>query len=236
MRKTWLMLAMLAPAALFSFASARAEDDARARKMMEDAFNRRYRWSEGFKGFTADFVFTREGKSVKGTLKADTTRPRGGITVECEDADVKKLVSETVGSTVGHSRASQFDRAFGSCSFSIAGEGTHGGTKIAIEGHGFFKDFTVKDGNIIENHGGGEGMSTEVSVHEVVWMAESGKTLPHAYAFKIKHGDREQTGKNVENWREIDGVWLPTRWHLTRKEESAAAVHSTLVLEDVKLN
>ena len=28
---------------------------------------------------------------------------------------------------------------------------SHGGTKIAITGHGFFKDFTVKDGNIIPN-------------------------------------------------------------------------------------
>jgi hypothetical protein len=235
MRKTWLMLVMLAPAAIMSLSAARADDDPRARKMMEEAFNRRYRWNESFKGFSADFTFARAGKTVKGTIKADATKPHGGVAVECDDADVKKLVSETVASTVTHTRGSSFEKAFGSCSFAIAGEGAHGGTKIAITGHGFFKDFTVKDGNIIENHGGHDAMSTEVRVQQIVWLAECGKTIPRAYAFAIKNGDHEQSGKNLEMWREVEGVWLPTRWHLTRNEESTAAVESTLSLENVKV-
>ena len=75
----------------------------------------------------------------------------------------------------------------------------HGGTKIAVSGHGFFKDFTVKDGNIIENHGGHGAMSSEVKVHQVVWMADSGKTLPREYAFTIKTGDHEQIGQDDRN-------------------------------------
>ncbi len=235
MCKTWLMLALFAPAAVMSLSAARADDDARARKMMEEAFNRRYRWNEGFKGFSADFSLVREGKTVKGTIKADATKPHGGVTVECDDADIKKLVSDTVASTVTHTRASSFEKAFGSCSFAIAGEGAFGGSKIAITDHGFFKDFTIKDGNIIENHGGHEGMSSEVKVEQIVWLVKSGKTLPRAYAFTIKNSDHEQSGKNMEMWREIDGVWLPTRWHLVRNEGSAAAVESTLSLENVKV-
>jgi hypothetical protein len=235
MSKTWLMLALIAPAAVMSLSAARADDDARARKMMEEAFNRRYRWNEGFKGFSADFSLVREGKTVKGTIKADATKPHGGVAVECDDADAKKLVSDTVASTVTHTRASSFEKAFGSCSFAIAGEGSHGGSKIAITDHGFFKDFTIKDGNIIENHGGHEGMSSEVKVEQIVWLVKSGKTLPRAYAFTIKTSDHEQSGKNMEMWREIDGTWLPTRCHLVRNEGSAAAVESTLSLENVKI-
>jgi hypothetical protein len=235
MSKTWLMLALIAPAAVMSLSAARADDDARARKMMEEAFNRRYRWNEGFKGFSADFSLVREGKTVKGTIKADATKPHGGVAVECDDAEIKKLVSDTVASTVTHTRASNFEKAFGSCSFAIAGEGPHAGTKIAITGHGFFKDFTVKDGNIIENHGGHDPMSSEVKVQQIVWLADSGKTLPRAYAFTIKNGDSEQSGKNMEMWREIEGVWLPTRWHLVRNEGSAAAVETTFSLENVKV-
>jgi hypothetical protein len=235
MRKTWLIAATLAPLAVMSLAVARADDDSRARKMMEEAFNRRYRWNDGFKGFSADFSFTREGKTVKGTIKADATKPHGGVSVECDDADVKKLVSETVASTVTHSRASSFDKAFGSCSFAIAGDDGHGGTKIAITGHSFFKDFTVKEGNIIENHGGHDALSTEVKVQQIVWLADSGKTLPRAYAFVIKNGDHEQSGRNLEMWREIEGVWLPTRWHLVRNEGSAAPIESTLTLEHLKV-
>ncbi len=202
---------------------------------MEDAFNRRYHWSEGFKGFSADFTFAREGKTVKGSIKADATKPHGGVSVECADEAVKKLVSDTVASTVTHTRASNFEKAFGSSSFAIAGSGAHGGTKIDISGHGFFKDFTVKDGNIVENHGGHGQMSSEVKVQQIVWMAECGKTLPRAYAFTIKAGEREQSGKNVESWDEIDGVWLPTRMHLVRNEASAAPVESMLTLENIKV-
>lgn len=229
------MLAVVAFTAVASLSPARADDETQARKMMEDAFNRRYHWSESFKGFSADFTCTREAKTVKGTIKADATKLHGGVTVECADEEVKKLVSDTVASTVTHTRASTFEKAFGSCSLTIAGPGAHGGTKIDISGHAFFKDFTVKDGNFVENHGGHGEMSTEVKVQHIVWMAESGKTLPRAYAFTIKTGNREQSGKNVESWREIDGVWLPARMHLVRSDASAAPVESMLTLENIKV-
>ena len=237
MRMTRWMLALVAfaPASVLNLAPARGADDLQARKILEDAFNRRYRWSEGFKGFSADFAFTREGKTVKGTIAADATKPRG-VTVQCDDAEVQKLVSDTIASTVTHTRASSFETAFGSCTFATAGEGSRGGTKITITGHGFFKDFTVKDGNIIENHGGADTMSSEVEVQQIVWLAESGKTLPRANAFVIKTGDHVQSGKNTEMWREVEGVWLPSRYYLVRNEGSTAAVESTLVLENVKLN
>ena len=78
-------------------------------------------------------------------------------------------------------------------------------------------------------------MSTEVKVQQVVWLAESGKILPRAYSFTIKNGESEQSGKNVESWSEIDDVWLPTWWRLSRNEGSTAPVESTLSLENVKV-
>ena len=235
MIKAWSILAIVAAVTVLPLLATRADDDTRARKMFEEAFNRRYRWNEGFKGFSADFSFNREGKTVKGTLHADATKSHGAVNVECDDSEVKKLVSDTIASTITHTRASSFETGFGSCSFAIAGDGVKGGTKIALTGHGFFKDFTVKDGNIVENHGGHGEMATEVKVQQIVWLIDTGKTLPRAYAFTIKNGKEEQSGKNLETWREIDGVWLPIRWHLARNEASAAAVESTLSLENVKV-
>jgi hypothetical protein len=235
MRNAWIMLAAIGMAAVALLTPARAQDDARARKMMEEAFNRRYRWNDAFKGFSADFTLSREGKTVKGSLKADIAKPHGGVEVVCEDEEVKKLVQDAVGSTVTHTRATSFDKAFGSSTFAIGGEGTSGGTKITVSGHGFFKDFTVKDGNIVENHGGHGTMSSEVKVRQVVWMAESGKTIPREYAFTIKTGEREQSGKTTETWREVDGVWLPTLYRMTRNEGSSAPVESMLRLENVKV-
>jgi hypothetical protein len=215
-------------------ASGQAADDARSRKLMEEAFNRRYRWSENFKGFSADFTLTREGKTVKGSLQADVTKPHGGVSVACDDVEVKKLVQDTVASTVTHTRATSFDTAFELCSFTNGGEGPNGGTRIIVSGHGFFKDFTVKDGHFVENHGGHGEMSSEVKVHQVVWVAETSKTLPREYSFTIKTGDREQTGKTTETWRDVDGVWLPAWYRLTRSEGSSP-VESSLHLENVKV-
>jgi hypothetical protein len=234
MRKAWWILALIVLTVLASFASTRAGDDTRARKMMEEAFNRRYRWSENFKGFSAEFALTREGKTAKGSIQVDMTKPHGGVTVTCTNEEVKQFVSETLASTVTHTRASSFDKSFGSSSFAIAGDGAHGGTKIIITGHGFFKDFTVKDGNIVANHGGHGEMSSEVNVRKIVWLAECGKTLPHEYGFTIKSGDRERLGRNEEVWREIDGVWLPTWCRLVRTEGSAP-VESLLRLENIKV-
>jgi len=236
MSKRWLTLTAMALAATASSSPARADDDARARKMMEEAFNRRYRWSDSFKGFSADFTLTRDGKTIKGSIKADATKPHGGVIVECDDADAKKMVSDIVASTVTHTRSSNFEKSFGSTSFAIAGPGAHGGTRIALLGHAFFKDFTIKEGNIIENHGGHGEMSSEVKVEQVVWLTASGKTLPRAYAFTIKNGDHEQAGKNVETWSEIDSVWLPTRWRLARSEGSSTPVESTLSLQNIKVD
>jgi hypothetical protein len=229
-----LVIVGMAALAVESAARAGEEGDARAKKLMEEAFNRRYRWAEDFKGFSADFSYRAQEKTVRGAVKADATAPHGGVTVTCDDENVKKLVESTIASTVTHSRAARFDKVFGDCSFTIEGEGSRGGTRIKVSGHGFFKDFTVKDGNIIENHGGRGEMSSEVIVHQVVWMAECGKTLPRAYAFKIKTDDHEQAGKTAENWRELNGVWLPASYRMTRNE-GTAPVESTLRLENIKL-
>ncbi len=230
-----LAMAGLATLALASAARAGDGDDPRARKLMEDAFNRRYRWAEDFKGFSADFSYRREGRTVQGTVRADVTKPHGGVEVTCDDEGVKKQVQLTIASTVTHSRASGFDKAFGNCTFALEGPGPRGGTRIKVSGHGFFKDFTVKDGHIVENHGGHGDMSTEVTVRQVVWMADSGKTLPREYAFRIKTGDHEETGTTAETWREVDGVWLPSGYHMARAEGSTP-VESTLRLQNVKVD
>ncbi len=232
------LLAMAGLATLALASAARASDgdgdDPRARKLMEEAFNRRYRWAEDFQGFSADFSYKRDGRTVQGTVRADATNPHGGVEVTCDDEDVKKTVQLTIASTVTHSRGSRFDKTFSNSTFAIEGDGPRGGTRIKISGHGFFKDFTVKDGNITENHGGHGAMLTEVSVRQVIWMADTGKTLPREYAFRIKTGDHEETGTTIETWREIDGVWLPSGYRMTRAE-GTAPVESTLHLENIKV-
>ena len=125
MRNAWIMLAVIGMAVV-GFLPPRVRRMIPVRKMMEEAFNRRYRWNESLKGFSADFTLSREGKTVKGSLRADVTKPHGGVEVVCDDEEVKKLVQDTVGSTVTHTRAASFDKAFGSSTFAISGEACTG--------------------------------------------------------------------------------------------------------------
>jgi len=54
MRKPGQVMAMLSLAIGALLTPALAQDDARARKLMEEAFSRRYRWNESLKAFSAD--------------------------------------------------------------------------------------------------------------------------------------------------------------------------------------
>jgi hypothetical protein len=234
MRRTILTVALALAAGAIGTAS-RADDHERAKSLFEEAFNRRYRWDENFKGFSADFRATREGKDVRGTIHADASNAgHPQIEVTCDDEEIQALVQSTVTTTVTHTRASRFDKSFASSTFSIIGEGAHGGTKIAISGHGFFKDATIKDGNVIENHGGHGDVASEVRVHQVVLLVESGKVLPREHEAIIKRGDEVQKGSTTETWREFDGVWLPTRYQLRRQTDSAA-VETMVHLSNVKV-
>ena len=86
----------------------------------------------------------------------------------------------------------------------------------------------------MENHGERGEMASEVKVHQIVWIAASGKTLPREYSFKIKMGNGEHTGQTTETWREIDGVWSPTWYRLVRNDGSSP-VENMLRLENIKV-
>ena len=88
MRNVWITLAAIGTTVVGFFTSRGAEDDARPRKMMEEAFNHRYRWNENLRGL-GHFTLSREGKTVKGSLRADVTKPHGGVEAVCDDEEAR---------------------------------------------------------------------------------------------------------------------------------------------------
>lgn len=195
--------------------TAPAEEQAQARRLLQEATARRYRWDKELKSFTADFSLTRDGKTVKGSVTVKLTGPRGDIQVSCDDEAAKQAVREVLGNTVLHTRATTFDDSFGNCSFALAGAGKYGGTVIKLTGHSFFKDFTVKDGFIVQNHGGVGGFLSEVNVHQLTWIAELGKTVPKESSATISFGaGQDTTTRHIhtwEDWGQAHGYWFPVR-------------------------
>src|SRR5438046_2362261 len=80
-------------------ATVSAADDAKARQLMEQAFNLRYRWGADLKGFSADFSLTRDGKTTQGKVTVALDKPRGGVEVTSDDESAKSVVRQVLGST-----------------------------------------------------------------------------------------------------------------------------------------
>ena len=214
------------------------EDDAKARQLLEQASSRRYRWDTNLKGFTADFTLTREGTSVTGKVTVALTGSRGDIQVDGDDAATKRAVREVLGNTVLHTRAATFEQSFGGSSFALGEQGRQGGTVIKLSGHRFFSDFTVKDGFIIQNHGGAGGFQSEVNVHQVAWIAELGKTVPKESSATIITGDGDdkvtRTIHTWEDWSPAHGNWFPTR-HRSVMTVGKDKSESLLLLENIQV-
>jgi len=73
MQKPGRLLAMIGLAVRTLSTPSLTQDDARARKLIEEAFSRRYHWNEDLKGFTADFTRTSEGKTNNGSINVNIT-------------------------------------------------------------------------------------------------------------------------------------------------------------------
>ena len=75
MRKTWWMLVATALAGTTLSSQARADDNARARKILEEAFNHRYHWNANLKDSRSILPDVRR-KTVKGSVKATSPSRR----------------------------------------------------------------------------------------------------------------------------------------------------------------
>jgi len=234
-----LLLASLAGRALLAQDAATAtKDDAMARQHLQQASERRYGWDKSLKGFTADFALTRDGKTCNGRVTVKLTGMRGDIEVTCDEPSANRAVQEVLGNTVLHTRAATFQESFGDSTFALGGKGVHGGTVIQLTGHRFFKDFTVKDGFIVQNHGGAGGFESEVNVHQVAWIAELGKTVPkESYATIITGSGDNAVTRNIhtwEDWAAAHGSWFPTR-HRSVMTVGEKKTESLLVLDNIKV-
>ncbi len=214
------------------------KDDPAARELFREASGRRYRWDRDLQGFSADVTLELNGKSTTGTVTVKLDTPRLDIQVTGDDPALESYVREAVGISIVHARPTNFDESFAKTTFALAGPGRHGGTVITMTGHPVFRDFTVKDGFIVQNHTGAPGFETEVNVEQVAWIAELGKTVPKELLAKIVTGEGASKvtrwRHNREDWSQVDGYWFPTRYR-TAITEGEVKTESTLTLANLRV-
>ena len=213
-------------------------DDPAARELFREASGRRYRWDKDLKGFSADVTLEQNGKSATGTVTVKLGSAKLDIQVASDNPALEGVVRELVGVSVVHARPNNFDESYAKTTFALAGPGRHGGTVIKMTGHSIFKDFTVKDGFIVQNHTGGPGFETEVNVEQVAWVAELGKTVPKELLAKIVSGEGDSKvtrwRHSREDWTQVDGYWFPNHYRLTITE-GESKTESALTLANIRV-
>ena len=120
-------------------------DDPRAREALRQAFERTARWQKDFKGFTADLTVNVNGKETQGPIMVKGPRE---VTVQLEDAEVRKWAQEQLGMIAVHRGPRSFEESDGKYTLTMEEDGHPFGTKLDI--HGSNSYYRLKDNRITQ--------------------------------------------------------------------------------------
>ena len=122
------------------------EDDAEARKAMQEVFSNTARWPAGFAGFTADVVSNINGDEQKGTV---TVKGSKDIEISIEEEKAKSFLNENLSSIAMHRGPRTFEESDGKYKLVFGDDGTHPlGRKLVMGGDGMSSFYRIKDGRI----------------------------------------------------------------------------------------
>lgn len=125
-----------------------AQDDPKARELLQAAFAKTARWQPDFKGFQADLRINVNGKETKGTV---TVKGPRDVTVVIDDAELQTWAQNQIGMIAVHRGPRTFQESDGKHTLTLGGEEQHPlGQRITIHGDGMGSWYRVKDNRITQ--------------------------------------------------------------------------------------
>ncbi|SVB45891.1 uncharacterized protein METZ01_LOCUS198745, partial [marine metagenome] len=122
------------------------EDDAEARKAMQEVFSNTARWPTEFGGFTADVTANINGVEQKGTV---TVKGPKEIETDISDEKAKGFLTENLASIAMHRGPRSFEESDGKYKLHFGDDDTHPlGRKLIMGGDGMSSFYRIKDGRI----------------------------------------------------------------------------------------
>ena len=122
------------------------EDDAEARKAMQEVFSNTARWPAGFGGFTADVTANINGAEQKGTI---TVKGPKEIETDISEENSKGFLTENLASIAMHRGPRSFEESDGKYKLNFGDDSTHPlGRKMIMGGDGMSSFYRIKDGRI----------------------------------------------------------------------------------------
>ena len=210
------------------------EDDASARKAMQEVFSNTARWPAGFGGFTADATANINGVEHKGTV---TVKGPKEIATDISDEKAKGFLTENLASIAMHRGPRSFEESDGKYKLHFGDDGTHPlGRKLVMGGDGMSSFYRIKDGRIQQINRQTPRFSFSINIEESQ-KNQDGKFLTHKYS--VFYFNPETKGlKDVESYTDeytrVGEADLPEKRRIINCEEGAICV-STMTLSNHKL-
>lgn len=124
------------------------QDDLKARKLLQAAFEKTARWQSDFKGFEADLRVNVNGKETKGTV---TVKGPRDVTVAIDDAELQTWAQNQIGMIAVHRGPRNFQESDGKYALTLGGEEEHPlGQRINIHGDGMGSWYRIKNNRITQ--------------------------------------------------------------------------------------
>jgi len=186
-----------------------AADDPIARDLLRRAFEKTFRWPQGFKGFTADLTCEEGGRISEGTV---TVRSVRDVTVRLGHEDLKKWAEGQIGMMAVHRGPRSFEESDGKYSLTLGEEDHHPmGRLLIINGDGMNSRYRIHDDRIAQINRSMERVRFTINVEDSLATGD-GKNLTTRYAvfyFSPMDGALRQVETYWDGHAVVNGVYLP---------------------------
>ncbi len=210
------------------------QDDAKARSLLRQAFEKTARWQTDFKGFTSDLKVNVNGKELRGTVTAKGPRD---VKVSLGDPELEKWAEGQIGMIVVHRGPRSFEDSDGKYSLTLGDDTDHPlGPRLNIHGDGMHSFYRVKGDRITQINRTMPHMAFTINVEEST-VTQEGKFLTTRYTvyyFSPKDGKLTNVESFTDSHTRVASSDLPATRRIISYESGEVVVKS-LMFENHKM-
>jgi hypothetical protein len=154
------------------------QDDARARELLRQAFDKTARWQADFKGFTADLTVNVNGNESRGSVTVKGPRE---VSVSLSDAELQKWAEAQIGMIAVHRGPRSFEDSDGKYALTVGDDAAHPlGPKLFIHGDGMHSFYRIKGDRITQINRRTPHIAFTINVEDSA-ITQDGKFLTTRY-------------------------------------------------------
>lgn len=187
--------------------------------LLKETRHTRYYFVGSFDGFTSDVVLNDNGRIATGVINYDVGRG-ADMRIKGEDDRTEPWALQAVLNMIQHRRSPDFERGDGRHPTTFAeDDGSPAGRRVALN-DAMRSSYRIRDGRVTEVDRTAGDEHFIISILEETPAGE-GRYLPHYFTvtyFDAKTGAVKRNETFTDEYKKVDGVWLPVSRRILRAE------------------